>query len=352
MISPARAAQALELAVSVPAGSAEAAAWRTRNLSELLLTFIVLEGPIGLIDQAVANLDVSGPLRLRHRIYGLRQLAGMPPPQYSAIRVVAPPRLEVDGRLVACAQALISFAANIPSAPIESGRVVSAKSGVGDTCVREFSSWRAAGKGGGFEVRDTDVPAELIWRSWTGIDKARPTIFVPDELLDATRMDVWWGIHNGTHLDHLSALIAKGDDPLTIEFGRGLLVAEAVAMVQEILAGAESVVRGTPQHGGIIAEGILERVARDPIISEYADVKIPASLHGNPVARDEFAWLPTLSRAYIEGGLRLIATDFVNQFIPLDMADALSRQCSILSAGVPALNDLVGKSKVIFDAKL
>lgn len=350
MISDSRATRSFELAIDVPGRPSEAAAWRTRNLCELLLFFHAFGGPVTLIDEGVKTLRLSATQRLSHRLFALRTLVG-PCPKYYSIPEAEPAQVEIDERLNKCADALLRYSSALRTKQPPDEEEISPKDGVGASGIAKVASWRTIGSKTRFSAIDTDVSAELMWRSWTGINANTATVLVPDEFLTPTRIDIWWGIHNGAHLDHLSSLIRAGEDPLTIEFGSGLLVAESVAMVHEMIAGAECVLRGLEGHAYVVADGIDERVGRDPTLSSgHTGLSLPMSGVGSSALK-EFAPLPTLSRAYIEGPLKLLATGFEGPLIPEDLSRSLSQKCEYLATSLRPFEVLMNESKDIFNAR-
>src|SRR5580704_13351713 len=105
---------------------------------------------------------------------------------------------------------------------------------------------------------------------------------------------IWRGIHEGAHLDHLSSLarLSRPLAPNPGEFGAGLLVAESYAMAVEILAAVECVLAGQGHAVWQLGAGLIERATRLPGGS-------------NPAA--EFADLPTLAEVYVLGPLEVLA---------------------------------------------
>src|SRR5260370_28953355 len=100
---------------------------------------------------------------------------------------------------------------------------------------------------------------------------------------------IWRGIHEGAHLDHLAALTALGAAaPSPAEFGAGLLIAESYAMAVEILAAVECVLAEEGHAVWQLGAGLIERATRLPRRSD------PAS---------EFIDLPTLAEVYVRGPL-------------------------------------------------
>ena len=88
---------------------------------------------------------------------------------------------------------------------------------------------------------------------------------------------IWRGIHEGAHLDHLTSLARRGPlAPSPGEFGAGLLLAEAYAMAVEILAAVECVLAGQGHAVWQLGAGLIERATRLPgaayPAAEFADL--------------------------------------------------------------------------------
>ena len=76
---------------------------------------------------------------------------------------------------------------------------------------------------------------------------------------------IWRGIHEGAHLDHLSALTALGPTaPSPAEFGTGQLTAESYAMAVEILAAVECIMAEEGHAVWQLGNGLIERATRLP----------------------------------------------------------------------------------------
>jgi hypothetical protein len=105
---------------------------------------------------------------------------------------------------------------------------------------------------------------------------------------------IWRGIHEGAHLDHLSS-VARLRRPLAPspgEFGAGLLLAESYAMAVEMLAAVECILAGEGHAVWQLGAGLIERATR-----------LPGG--ANPAA--EFADLPTLAEVYLLGPLDVLS---------------------------------------------
>jgi hypothetical protein len=104
---------------------------------------------------------------------------------------------------------------------------------------------------------------------------------------------IWRGIHEGAHLDHLSVLARSGEGaPSPAEFGDGLLAAESYAMAVEILTAVECLLAGEGAAVWQLGAGLVERATRLPGGSDPAP---------------EFTDLPTLAEVYVLGPLHVLA---------------------------------------------
>src|SRR5260370_1105274 len=82
---------------------------------------------------------------------------------------------------------------------------------------------------------------------------------------------IWRGVHEGAHLDHLAALTALGAAaPSPAEFGAGLLIAESYAMAVEIFAAVGCVLAEEGHAVWQLGAGLIERATRLPGCSEPA----------------------------------------------------------------------------------
>jgi hypothetical protein len=185
---------------------------------------------------------------------------------------------------------------------------------------------RPAGRTG-YRWRPLLIDARLLWRTWF-IDAHGPHIVFAPRSLPTTALDMMYGLHVGAHLDHLAALLRDGR-PATayrLQFGRGLLAAEAAAMLVELLVLAGMPQQQSPAVRRFLYDSVVDRLARLPGISEWGPSAAPhsptmaaAAAHPNR----EFATLPTLATAYVAGPFRLISTGLAHPFIPHSLRVAL-----------------------------
>jgi len=110
----------------------------------------------------------------------------------------------------------------------------------------------------------------------------------------AMEQQIWRGIHEGAHLDHLSS-VARLRGPVAPspgEFGAGLLVAESYAMAVELLAAVECILAGEGHAVWQLGAGLIERATRLP---------------GGADPAPEFTDLPTLAEVYLLGPLDVLS---------------------------------------------
>jgi hypothetical protein len=138
----------------------------------------------------------------------------------------------------------------------------------------------------------------------------------------AMAQQVWRGIHEGAHLDHLGALtrVRRGLAPSPGEFGAGLLLAESYAMAVEILAAVECVLAGEGMAVRQLGAGLIERATRLPGGS-------------NPAA--EFEDLPTLAEVYVLGPLEVLSGGPASATLPAELTEPLLDRWHAACAAYP-----------------
>lgn len=330
----------LEAARDVPAEGEERASWTVRGLAEVALMMHVANGPWHLLDATVAATTLDGAdIRFAERLGSLRRWHGSVPTSYH-YRTTRPPRPAIaDAAIQAAAVALLKFAKSLPTPEVDSATPLSPRDGVGRHVVHSNARRRSCRgcPSEGVYYLDIDIPAELLWRAWAVLPGVGITRIVPQETLQPAQMTVWWGVHDGCHLDHLLAA-----DPMTrtgIQFGHGLLAAEALAMVSEIVAGAEAALAGESSVAGQVRDGLIERVGRfDTKVGSTEFTRLSAELDV-PVEL-EFASLPILASAYVAGPLRLIGTNFTSSSIPDRLAEDFRQRWKRLTGQSAAAHDL------------
>ena len=300
-------------AVRVPAGNAEADAWIVRGWADVAVGCVALDGPgfagparrmarrdgpgaFSGLDEVVGSVRVVSGGQHAARLRYLRRFAGPVPPWYPDTRPVAGPIRGVGERAWRAAglvaefgELLIATAARLP---------------LGATCPlvsAQQLAWgvryRPSPSEGHVTLRLPTVNRRLARRTWMCLPGLPgPGTAIAEVPSTATPMaqQIWRGIHEGAHLDHLSSLarLSRPLAPNPGEFGAGLLVAESYAMAVEILAAVECVLAGEGHAVWQLGAGLIERATRLPGGS-------------NPAA--EFADLPTLAEVYVLGPLEVLA---------------------------------------------
>lgn len=222
------------------------------------------------------------------------------------------------GRDSHAAELLSEYAASLHSGDQPLQDILSVQNGLGAAKIVEHARARGIGDYA-HHVVDTTLPPDVLWRAWTFLPWKGATMLAPKEELDLATMDIWWGIHNGFHLDHMAGLAAQGSDPMVVEYGEGMLVSESLTMIGGILAGARARLSASALHMAVVASGIRERILRHPGNTEPVG-------KGDEVSRKEFAWLPTVASAYVSGPLKLVADDFVSPLIPVTVSERVRTQ--------------------------
>ena len=138
----------------------------------------------------------------------------------------------------------------------------------------------------------------------------------------AMAQQVWRGIHEGAHLDHLGVLarVRRGLAPSPGEFGAGLLLAESYAMAVEILAAVECALAGEGDAVRQLGAGLIERATRLPGGS-------------NPAA--EFEDLPTLAEVYVLGPLEVLSGGPAPATLPAELTGPLLDRWAAACAAYP-----------------
>jgi hypothetical protein len=310
-VHPAVGASAVHPAVRVSAVNAEAAAWTVRGWAGVAVGCLALDGPAspgsrgsapdssgaftGLDEVVRAVPVVSGgqhAARLR-RLRRLRGLAGLVPPWCPDARPVSGPIRGVGRFIWQAADLLAAFGEELmmtgtglpwgASCPMSSARRLA-----------WGARYRPPPNGAHVTVR-LPVNRFLARRTWMclpGRSGPGPAVAEVPSTSPPLAQQVWRGIHEGAHLDHLGALTALGPAaPSPAEFGAGLMIAESYAMAVEILAAVECILAEEGHAVWQLGAGLIERAARLPGGSD------PAS---------EFIDLPTLAEVYVRGPLEVL----------------------------------------------
>jgi hypothetical protein len=298
---------AAQAAARVPATDAEAAAWTVRGWADVAVGCLALDGPanqdqsgaFGGLDEVIRSVPVASGGLQAARLRSLRRAAGPVPSWYpdtrpvrGAIRGVGPHAWRAAGLISRFGELLMTTAAGLPA---------------GQAC--PLSSARQLAWGARYRPLPTDehvtvrlpVSRRLARRTWMCLPGLPgPGTAVAEVPSSATPLaqQIWRGIHEGAHLDHL-AVLARLDGrgtcpaaPSPTEFGAGLMVTESYAMAVEILAAVECLLAGEGLAVWQLGAGLIERATRLPGGSQ------PAA---------EFADLPTLAEVYVLGPVEILA---------------------------------------------
>jgi hypothetical protein len=331
---------AANLAVRVPAEHAEAAAWTVRGWADVAVGCLALDRPViaaapgsrtdpgsspaafGGLDAAVRAAPVVSGGQHAARLRRLRELAGPVPPWYPDARPVAGPIRRVRRLVWQAADLLTRFGnelmmagARLPwsaSCPLSSARQL---------------AWGARYRPSPSDAyRTVRLPVDrfLARRTWMCLpERPGPAVAEVPSNASPLAQQIWRGIHEGAHLDHLGALAALGPAaPSPAEFGAGLLIAESYAMAVEIVAAIECILAEEGNAVWQLGAGLIERATRLPGGSD------PAA---------EFTDLPTLAEVYLLGPLEVLTGGQAARALPEQIAGALrSRWRSACAAYPPA----------------
>ena len=364
-VAHAWAISAANAAATVPAANAEAAAWIVRGWADVAVGCLALDGParpgsaprrpsaFGGLDEVVRAVPIVSGGRHAARLRRVRELAGPVPPWYPDARPVAGPirgiRLFIwqAADLVArFGEGLMMTGAGLPwsaSCPLSSSRQL---------------AWGARYRPSPSDAHHTvHLPVDrfLARRTWmclpgrVGAEPGLvPLVAEVPSTASPLAQQIWRGIHEGAHLDHL-AVLARGDDstdtrggstppdppgrppregitalgpaaPSPAEFGTGLLMAESYAMAVEILAAVECILAEEGHAVWQLGAGLIERAARLPGGSDPAP---------------EFTDLPTLAEVYVRGPLEVLAGGEAARALPEQIVSSLRARWRSACAAYP-----------------
>jgi hypothetical protein len=344
-VARAWATAAATAAVRVPAGNAEADAWTVRGWADVAVGCVALDGPgfagpgfAGLawrdepgafsgLDEVIRSLRVVSGGQHAARLRRLRRFAGPVPPWYPDTRPVAGPIRGVReivwraaGLVAEFGEMLRATAARLPhdpACPLISARQL---------------AWGIRFRPSPSEAHVTlrlPVSRRLARRTWMclpGLPGSGTAIAEVPSTATPMEQQIWRGIHEGAHLDHLSSLAGLRHPPgrplapSPGEFGAGLLVAESYAMAVEILAAVECVLAGEGHAVQQLGAGLIERATRLPGGS-------------NPAA--EFTDLPTLAEVYVLGPLKVLSGGPVSAVLPAELTRSLHDRWRAACAAYP-----------------
>ena len=336
---------AANTAVRVPATNAEAAAWTVRGWADVAVGCLALASPaspgsgldpsgaFGGLDEVVRAVPIisGGPHAVRLR--RVRELAGPVPPWYpdarpvpGPIRDLGPFAWQAADLMAGFGEELMMTGAGLPwraSCPLSSARQL---------------AWGARYRPSpseGYRTVRLPVTRFLARRTWMCLPGRPgsapgpgPVIAEVPSTAAPLAQQIWRGIHEGAHLDHLGALTALRPAalgpaaPSPAEFGAGLLIAESYAMAVEIVAAVECILAEEGHAVWQLGVGLIERATRLPGGSD-------------PVP--EFTDLPTLAEVYVRGPLEVLAGGDAARALPEQITGSLSaRWRSACTAYPPA----------------
>ncbi|MDQ2812522.1 MAG: hypothetical protein M3Z75_11795 [Actinomycetota bacterium] len=346
-VARAWAVAAANAATRVPAGPAEADAWTVRGWADVAVGCLALDGPSGSrpgpalvapgrqarvgafsgLDEVVRDRRIVSGGEQAARLRQLRRLAGPVPPWYPDTDPVSGPVRRVSGIAWRAAgllswfgELLLTTARTLPQRP--PCPLVSARQLAWGLRYRPSPSDEHVTLG-------LPVDRRLARRTWMclpGLPGAGTAIAEVPSTATPLEQQVWRGIHEGAHLDHLASLARLGPGgppaPDRGEFGAGLLIAESYAMAVEILAAVECVLAGEGHAVRQLGAGLIERATRLP---------------GGTNSVAEFTDLPVLAEVYLLGPLEVLAGGAAADALPDEIAGPLrDRWQAALAAYPPA----------------
>ena len=337
-VARAWAVAAATAAVRVPAGNAEADAWTARGWADVAVGCLAVDGPehtgsgaFSGLDEMIRSIRVVSGGQHAARLRRVRRLAGPVPPWYPDTRPVAGPVRAVR-EIAWRASALVGEFG---------GRLRATAAGLPHEAALPLVSARQLAWGLRYRPSPSQdhvtlrlpVSRRLARRTWMclpGLGGPGTVIAEVSSTATAIKQQIWRGIHEGAHLDHLSAMAAvrrahsaaspSPEAPSPGEFGAGLLVAESYAMAVEMLAAVECVLAGEGHAVRQLGAGLIERATRLPGAS-------------NPAA--EFEDLPTLAEVYVLGPLRLLSGGLASAVLPAELTSSLLARWQAACAAYP-----------------
>jgi len=330
---------AADASVRVPAANAEAAAWTVRGWADVAVGCLALDGSgrpapsapgaFGGLDEVIRAMPIVSGGQHAARLRRLRELTGPVPPWYPDARPVAGPVRAVGPFIWQGADLLARFGeelmmtgAGLPwgaSCPLSSARQL---------------AWGARYRPSPSDAHRTvrlPVNRFLARRTWMclpgpgpGPGKGSgpgPAVAEVPSTASPLAQQIWRGIHEGAHLDHLAALTAlSAAAPSPAEFGAGLLIAESYAMAVEILAAVECVLAEEGHAVWQLGAGLIERATR-----------LPGGLDPAP----EFVDLPTLAEVYVRGPLEVLTGGDAARALPEQIVGSLRARWRSACAAYP-----------------
>ena len=326
-------------AVREPAVNAEATAWTVRGWADVAVGCLALDGPaapgsrgsapdlsgaFGGLDEVVRAVPVVSGGQHAARLRLLRELAGPVPPWYPDARPVAGPIRGVGRFIWQAADLLARFGEEL----MMTGTGLPWGASCSLSSARQLAwgaRYRPSPSGAYVTVR-LPVNRFLARRTWMclpGRPGPGPAVAEVPSTAPPLAQQIWRGIHEGAHLDHLGALTALGPAaPSPAEFGAGLMIAESYAMAVEILAAVECILAEEGHAVWQLGAGLIERATRLPGGSDPAP---------------EFIDLPTLAEVYVRGPLEVLTGGDAARALPDQIVGSLrARWRSACAAYRPA----------------
>jgi hypothetical protein len=355
---------AANAAVEVPAVNAEAAAWAVRGWADVAVGCLALDDPasprslrsardvsgpslgsapglsgaFGGLDEVVRAVPIVSGGQHAARLRRLRQLAGPVPPWYPDARLVPGPVRGVERFIWQAADLLMRFGEELMT--------TGAGLPWGASC--PLSSARQLAWGARYRPSPSDAHvtvrlpvnrflARRTWMCLPGRPGPHPAVAEVPSSASPLAQQIWRGIHEGAHLDHLGALTALSPAaPSPAEFGTGLLTAESYAMAVEVLAAVECILAEEGHAVWQLGAGLIERATRLPGGSDPAP---------------EFVDLPTLAEVYVRGPLEILTGGDAAGALPEQIVGSLRARWRSACAAYPpaaafgsAAAELLGRS--------
>ena len=295
-------------------------------------------GAFGGLDEVVQAMSVLSGGQHAARLRRLRRFAGPVPRWYPDARPVAGPIRRIAGiawraaGLVAgFGELLLATAASLPHEP--PCPLVSARQLAWGVRYRPSPSDAHVT----LRLPVNRLLARRTWMCLPGLPGPGTAIAEVPSTASPLKQQIWRGIHEGAHLDHLTSLARRGPlAPSPGEFGAGLLIAESYAMAVEILAAVECILAGEGHAVRQLGAGLIERATR-----------LPGGAH--PAA--EFADLPTLAEVYLLGPIEVLSGGAAAAALPEELISSLRDRWRAACAAYPpaaafgsAAAHLIGRS--------
>src|ERR1700689_373377 len=260
-VARAWAVAAATAAVRVPALNAESDAWIVRGWADVAVGCLALDGlrpsgssgpggsvrgtassqepgAFGGLDEVVRAVSVRSGGQHAARLRRLRRFAGPVPRWYPDARPVAGPIRRIRGIVWRAANLVAGFGELLLSTAVVLPRhaacpLVSARQLAWGVRYRPSPSDAHVT----LRLPVSRLLARRTWMCLPGLASPGTAIVSVPSTASALEQQIWRGIHEGAHLDHLASLSRRGPlAPSPGEFGAGLLIAESYAMAVEILA--------------------------------------------------------------------------------------------------------------------